>query len=375
MIKEIVLITIGNPFLPKTWSGVPYFLLRELLRKGIIVNVIDLEPNKYIKILYNLFILPIISFFVKEGEQSIYRTLFFRFYQYVIFTIKLPKYKSADAIIGLSYNLLIPETSQPVILLSDWPFSYDLFKKKIKQGVFHRFNIRWEKKCLIHATRVISLFPTCANYINDIIGENKAMALGVNVVNNLMDEPDNSIIYSQKVCNRIVFVGRIHYLQGAMALLSSYHELKKIFPNLQIDIIGLTKGDFTEDLSYLDDGVRFWGYLDKGNAEQCQTYYEILCNASLYVNTTPGWVGYTSMIEAMYYYTPIVVYPCSEFLDEFGSEIDFGAYCRTKDKLVEVIRTILSNTDAFPQLCQNAHKRVAEYTWSNFADKLLSSID
>ena len=45
VIKEIILISMGPASLLETWSGVPYFLLRELKNRGIIVREIDLEPH------------------------------------------------------------------------------------------------------------------------------------------------------------------------------------------------------------------------------------------------------------------------------------------------------------------------------------------
>lgn len=373
-IKEVVLISIGSPALLETWSGVPYFLLKELTRRQIKVNIIDLEPARIIKIIYNKIILPIISVFIKNGELSIYRSLFFRIYQKAIYKKELYKHKTADAIIGLSYNLMIPKISKRVILLSDWPFSYDLQKKGITPGIYQKFYICREKECMMNASQVISLFPTCANYINDFLGEKKAIALGVNVVNNLFSDPNKGVVSRKSDNKRIVFIGRKHYIQGARSLIASFKVLKKLIPTLQLDLVGLVESDFPK--SFLEDvsDLKFWGYLDKGNKEQCKIYYEILNNASLYVNTTYGWVGYTSMIEAMYYYTPVVVYPCKEFIDEFGDEINFGVYCNNDDSLVDIIHTLLSDSDKYEQLCVSAHNRVAHYTWANFTDELLSII-
>ena len=375
-IKEIILISIGSPKLPETWSGVPYFLLSELKRRGVITYEVNLEPHHYIKWLYNKVILPFVSIFVTNGELSIYRSLFFRIYQYAVLKKKLREYDSADLVLGISaFNIDVPNNSKPVILFSDWPFSYVLSRSGINPGWYHRCHIGWERKCLMRASQIISLFPTCAKYINNYIGADKAISLGVNVVNNLMHEPEIDIVKSKGHNKNIVFIGRKHYLRGAMTLISFYEDLKNLFPSLQIDVVGLTKNDFPANFLIGKEDVKFHGYLDKGNSEQCLTYYEILNNASLYVNTTPGWVGYTSMIEAMYYYTPVIVYPCKEFLDEFGDKIDFGAYCAKDEDLVNVIYNMLSDQPNFEYISINAHNRVASYTWPNFVDEFLRSIN
>lgn len=375
-IKDITLITIGNPMYLETWSGVPYFLLKELQSKGYNVNVIDLEPNRYIKIIYNIIVLPIISLFIKRGELSIYRSIFFLIYQHYVLKKKLYYFKNVDIIIGLSYNIMPPKASIPVLLFSDWPFLYKLKREGVELNWYHKFYTNREIKCMRNASRVISLFPTCANYINKVLGEEKAISLGINVVNNFSSEP-RELLVSQKVkTRRIVFIGRSHYLQGAIALILSYVELKNIFPEIVIDIIGITKDDILQCGIKLNavDNINFWGYLDKGDIEQCKIYYNILRNASLYVNTSNGWVGYTSMVEAMYYYTPVVVSPVPEFLEEFGEDIDFGVYCHSSEELVGIIKTIFSNEEKFDKLCKNAHKRVSEYTWSNFIDRLLDCV-
>lgn len=375
MIKELVLITIGSPYKVETWSGVPFFFIKELERKQIKVNVIDLEPNRCIKIIYNKIILPIMSLFVKPEGLSIYHSVFFRLYQKYLYKVKLPKYKNADAFIGMAYNLMIPNQTNPVILFSDWPFSYDLRRKKAKIGIYQKQQIIWENRCMLNASSVISLFPTCAEYINNILGKKKASSLGINVINNYSSEPDISLMSKKQNNKKIVFIGRKHYIQGAVALLSSYEELKSFFPDLHIDIIGMTRQDMSGFLkSTYEKDITFWGYLNKGNVEQCKTYYEILSSASLYVNTTPGWVGYTSMIEAMYFYTPVVVYPCAEFIDEFGNNINFGNYCQDENLLVESIISILADVNKFNQFSINAHNRVTEYTWHNFTDRLLAHI-
>lgn len=375
-VNEIILISLGPASLPETWSGVPFCLMRELRNRGIIVREVDLEPHRYIKWLYNRIVMPFISLLVKGGELSIYRSIFFRIYQYILLTKEIKKYKSADFILGVSsFSIKVPTTEKPVILLSDWPFAYALSRSEIPPCWYHRYHIEWEKKCLLNATQIISLFPTCAKYINTYIGHDRAKYLGVNVVNNLMDGPKIDIIKAKGESMNIVFIGRRHYLQGAMNLLSQYENLKNLFPSLHIDVVGLTKDDFPENFLIGKNDIKFHGYLNKGNSEQCFSYYDILNNASLYVNTTPGWVGYTSMIEAMYYYTPVVVYPCREFIDEFGYNIDFGAYCSDNENLLDIIYKLLSDHHRFKIMCINAHNRVANYTWSNFVEEFLGVIN
>lgn len=368
------MISMGPAGMPETWSGVPYFLLSELRRRGIIVYEVDLEPHHYIKWLYNKVIMPLVSLFVTKGELSIYRSLFFRIYQYVVLQNKLRKYDSADLVLGVSsFNIAVPKSSKPVVLFSDWPFSYDLLRKKIEVGFYQNCCLKEEDRCMKNADILISLFPTCAKYINQRLGLEKARYLGVNVVNNMGPQPTSELILNK--CNkcRIVFIGRHHYLPGAILLLNAYCELLGSIPDIELDVIGLRSSDFPVGiLDKLNENVRFWGYLDKGIPEQRKIYYDILSNASLYVNTTAGWVGYTSMIEAMFFYTPVLVYPCVEFLDEFGDSVDFGVYADTDSPLLlaKYIKDIWTDEN-YCQMAKSAHCRVENYTWPQFVDRLI----
>lgn len=376
MINEIVLISFGPASSPETWSGVPFFLLRELKRRGIIVHNVDLEPHRYIKWIYNRIIIPFISLFVTKGELSIYRSFFFRIYQHCMLTRKIKQYNSTKLILGVSaFNIAIPKTNKTIVLFSDWSFSYSLAKKYGNNvGAYQKYWCRYEDNCMRRADLLVSLFPTCVNYINNRLMTNKAKYLGVNVINNLINPASPDIIFQKSQKCRLVFIGRHHYIAGAISLLKAYNKLVKTMTFLELDIIGLQSTDFPATLiDEVKGNVRFHGYLNKGNVKDCKTYYNILNNASLYVNTTPGWVGYTSMIEAMYFYTPVIVYPCKEFIDEFGSQIDFGEYVQDSDCLATVIEKVYEG-ERYIQMAQNAHNRVSNYTWQHFVELLLGNI-
>ena len=97
--------------------------------------------------------------------------------------------------------------------------------------------------------------------------------------------------------------------------------------------------------------------------------------ASVFVNPTEKWAGYSSTIEAMYYYTPVVVSPYEEFVGEFGKQINFGVYNKvfSKESLATSILSIF-NADNYDELCLNAHNRVKDYTWDNYVERLLADV-
>ena len=79
------------------------------------------------------------------------------------------------------------------------------------------------------------------------------------------------------------------------------------------------------------------------------------------------------MIEAMYFYTPVIVYPCTEFVDEFGEEIEFGKYLKDSKYLAQTILEVWSQRD-YQKMAQKSHDRVSNYTWTHFVDELLSDV-
>jgi glycosyltransferase involved in cell wall biosynthesis len=166
----------------------------------------------------------------------------------------------------------------------------------------------------------------------------------------------------------LLFVGSRKYLAGAKCLVSAFDLLIKEYPNLSLDIIGMSDSDFGN----LPNGVNCHGYLDKGKDNERGLYYSLLHNAAVFVNTTPKWCAFSAAVEAMYFYTPVIVTPIDELVETFGTNIGFGSYCA--DNSVELlcanIRDIL-NHPSYKTLCINAHEAVKQFTWSAYIDKML----
>ena len=53
LISEVVFFSIGDSNDISTFSGVPFFFSRELERKGIVVNRVDLSPSPFVSRWYN----------------------------------------------------------------------------------------------------------------------------------------------------------------------------------------------------------------------------------------------------------------------------------------------------------------------------------
>ena len=141
---------------------------------------------------------------------------------------------------------------------------------------------------------------------------------------------------------------------------------------LTLDIIGIEANNFSD----LPGGITCHGYLDKGDSKERELYYRIFRNARIFINTTPKWSAFSASIEAMYFYTPVIVTPYNEFLKTFGQDIDFGYYCEENDAslIKNKISSILQNK-SYKQLCLNANTAVRDFTWDAYVDKMVEKIE
>lgn len=194
------------------------------------------------------------------------------------------------------------------------------------------------------------------------------------MVNNINEhEPSEQLIPSKRANKRLLFVGGGKYSTAAETLISAYKILKtQYYPDLQLDLIGL-KEDFNKKDNHID-GVHFYGYLNKTIDSDRKLYYDLFSKASILINTTPQWAGYSSTIEAMYYYTPVVVTKYEDFTSEFGEELDFGLYSENSvDAVVDKIKHILD--DRYEDFSLNAHNAVKDYTWDKYMENLLNKVE
>jgi glycosyltransferase involved in cell wall biosynthesis len=74
-------------------------------------------------------------------------------------------------------------------------------------------------------------------------------------------------------------------MKGAEYLIQAYTTLKKKYPELLVNIVGMQEKDFVK----LPDGVNCYGYLDKAQKKDRDLYYSLLENSKVFVNTTPKW--------------------------------------------------------------------------------------
>lgn len=367
-----------------TWSNIPYFLSQNLEQAGAIVYKTDISPSSSPKAEKFLFLcIDFAAHCLRKiiGNNPVYelcRTSIY--YRSVLRKMEksLVQHPDVNACLALTFSYsgaLLAKCPPRTFMLCDWPIEYLI---KIQQnrnpGILEKIAIKRQIKEISAADHVITLFPDVQKYMEETY-KRKILYLG-NVINSeLIDFPDQETIDKKITGSHYLFIGRQKYIHSAIALAHAAGQYNKTHDSkIHIDIIGLT-----EEMSPLFSAsyVQCHGYLSKGNMEQKKLYYDLIFRAKAIVNTTEGWNGMSSLIEAMYYNTPVIIVPNPNIQKTFGDQCNFGVYCKndTSEEILKAILSIQSMPDkTYASMCRQAHKKVETFTWADYAKKLLSLI-
>ncbi|WDF68963.1 hypothetical protein PQ465_00980 [Sphingobacterium oryzagri] len=372
--KEINIFSFGDSKLPRTWSNVPYLLSKTLEEKGYKINRLDINPNRYLQYIYNRFIYPITKLRRKDNVYLYERTYINYLLTYLRIYIFNKRYSNADLNITTNFSFYNRFSEKPNILLCDWDLnigirdflSRDPYPMELKA-------IQRQKNVIEKSDLVISLFPKAAQKMRKTYENQHIYHLGTNVINSLYEGQLNEeeIIAKKKQSFEFLFVGSKNYIQGAKLLVEAASLLTAVYPDIRVNIVGISEDDFPLKYNF----VKLYGYLDKNDRSDRAVYYDLMLKARIFINPTKTWGGYSSTIEAMYFYNPIIISPYGEFTEEFGDEISFGKYCHdfSVEYLVGCIRDIV-DSDSYLTMCSNAHSVVENYTWDNYVDKILEKL-
>lgn len=373
MIKEIIVFSYGDPRKAKTWSNVPACFIREAERRNIKTFSVNINPHRLIASVYNRIIYPYFINIVNPGSLVRFeKTRLFKYLTYKIIKRSLKKHPHADLSIFFCYDFYNKYDNRPTILFHDWTGDILIRQQLCRNPYFEekRF-LNQQKEAILHSDFVITLFQNYKKLMDKKYGPGKITFLGGNVINSyLVKEPSEEEIIHKKLQRRnLLFIGGEKYLSSARLLIEANHLLHDQY---EVHIIGLKE----EDVKYTNPHIHYYGYLDKDNPNQCETYYRLLLSCSIFVNVTPKWAGYSSTIEAMYYFTPIIVYPYKSFVDEFGEQIDFGVYNQKFDakELANNINEVMTDEN-FAKLCRNSRQKVKSYSWSSYFDRFLKKVE
>jgi glycosyltransferase involved in cell wall biosynthesis len=371
-IKEITVFTTGDSGKLSTWSNVLYFFTETLISKGIAVNRVDLSPSLIISKLYSVLFFSLLKLFFKKTTYTYFRTL--THYLDVRHRIKkaVKKFPNADLNVFMTFSFsAVGFSDKPSVQICDWTYDhyFNYFENR-KPDFLERASIKRENKMIEGSDFVFPLFPGVADYMKTQYKHKNIFYVG-HVINSAYEGSEIEAVEAKMQASNLLFVGDTKYLEGAVYLIKAFKLLKEKYPDLTIHIIGMNE----EDIYILPEGVRCYGYLDKGIDRDREIYYSLFQNAKIFINTTDKWGAFSATIEAMYFYTPVIVTPYNEFVRTFGEEIEFGYYCKSKSAkmLQNRIAAILENP-AYDSLCHNAHNAVKTFTWTSFVDRFLEVV-
>lgn len=375
MVKEVIFFCYGDSSKASTWSNVPYLFTEALENKNIKVRRVDITPHKFFSIIYNRTITTLIRFFYPKTVYSFIRSSLCSWLVNRKINKTVNLYPSADLCIFSSFDFYNVAQNIPSLLFCDWTYELLLRKRlRLRPHYLDRRSFARQSEVLENANWVISLFPNCSKYIKSCTpGANVYYLGGVVNKNEGLDLSPN-IFETKKNSRKILFVGGKHYIDACRLVIAAINKLNERGEIYELHVIGMNENDFN-DIS-IPKNIFFYGYLRKDNLDEEKIYHDLLLNAHIFINPTPVWGGYSSTVEAMLYYTPIIVAPYGDFVEEFGEELDCGVYndvCNV-DKIAENILWVSKNPN-YITMCNYAHERVKNNTWDKYIDKVLQILE
>jgi glycosyltransferase involved in cell wall biosynthesis len=353
----------------KSWSNIPYLLHKNLEKRGYVVKNYVMREAEPFKTVFNIPIRMLLKFFKLRTTYFYVRTPvhFFFTYLYSQFIRRLSAKQDVMIVQGFSYPLHNGKNRQ--IILGDWPSEY-LFEKFLRRqpSGFERRSIDRENAVIEAADAVITLFPNVREYMLRKYKNKNIYCFG-NVVNVDDDVAVPTDILQRKInSNRLLFVGQPFYLPGALELIDVARSLREKGMDCEVDIIGIDSDLIGVDYAW----VKVHGYLDKEKPEDKRKYYELMANARLFVNTTPGWSGFQALLEAMYFHNPIVVRP-NEILSSYFPNLKDLADILEEDgaSLAALLLRSFTEEARYLSMSKVSRQSVEASSWSNFTDGVI----
>lgn len=375
--KEIIFFANGDPMSAQTWSNVPKCFVDTLQKKGVVVHPVSLTDEWVQQIYDNVFrkVLKVLTLWYDNpryyGYTWLHQWLGNRRIKKAVAT-----WPQADYCFFINYGFYNKYNSIPSLLLSDWTDDISLRRRGKSVARFQKRFCLQQKDAIEHAEHVISIFPLCAEEMRQLYPTANIHYLGGNVINDLSGEDiqQDEILEMKRQSRRILFVGKPdRYKESAIKLMKAVALLRNVqaYHDMELDVIGIQKNQ----LPHVPDYVHCHGFLRKDREEECKKFYELLKGAKMIVNPTPKWAAYSSIVEAMFFYTPVVVSPFDDFVQEFGQDIGFGQYNTvfTTEGVADSIRRIL-DSESYTDICACAHETVKDYTWDRYVDKVFETI-
>jgi len=372
-IQEVTLYAIGDSRQISLWSNVPYFFAATLISRGIKVNRVNLSPSPVLEKIYSWTWWRILRLFYRKTTHMYFRSLPHFLDVRRRIRRSLREYPSSDANIFLTFSFSSAGLGdRPAIQFCDWTYDhYFTYFENRKPDPFERRSIQREDSQIEGSDLIFPLFSSVLGEMKMRYKNPNIFHLG-NVINAVYEPDERRLLEIKSTSNTLLFIGDAKYREGVLQLIQAFGMLKEKSPGLVLDIVGMKRSEFED----LPEGVTCHGYLDKGKEEERARYYALLERAKVFINTTPKWGAFSATVEAMYHYTPVIVWPYREFVETFGEVIDFGAYCESESPkvLCEQVAHVLYH-NGHEKLCIRARESVKHFTWDAYVGNMLKMME
>lgn len=367
--REINIYSCGDSNDLTTWSNVPFLFSKALEKKGFVLHRIDISPSKTTNRFFNTLSYYLFrKLFHLRSCPEFHRTWLHRIIIYRRLKKANKRYPQSKLNLFLSFAFINKYSSKPNVLWCDWTDRIVIERLGRQPQWYEKKSLAHEDGVIRKADAVYTMFPKCKERMEQLY-KRPIEYLNRNVVNTVFEGQFHlhQCIQRRVQSSKILFIGNLRYKSGALQLIQSVNEIRPKKNYLEVHVIGMTEEELGNHKN-----VICHGYLHKDNEAERNLYYDLLINCRCLVNPTKGWAGYSSCVEAMYYGCPIIVSPYEDFTAEFGDNIAFGFYCdedNLKDKIEEMF--ICPN---YHNMCEAAHDAVKDYTWDNYVNAFIQSL-
>lgn len=365
--------TLGDARQIATWSNVPYFFTRALERYGFRVERVNIGQYKLLQAGYDMLFNVLRALRLTRTRHNYFRSRLNHWLTTRTMERAMRRHPDNHNLF-MTFSFGANRHKRPYTLFCDMTFEKHLayFEGRAPDRLEVRSVLR-EEENLQQAQLVVSLFPELADELREEYGD-KVKYYG-NVVNIEAPEVDEqALLRKGEGAIELVFIGKEHYKKGLLLLLEAMPLINagRSAP-VTLHVIGLNRMHVRGSVP---PNVTFHGYLDKGRADQRALYYAILKRAYLFVNPNVKWGAFSASLEAMFLYTPVVLFPYAEFTRTFGNDGEVGHFLHNEDpaELARAIGGLIDDRALWRRKAEHAHAVVKDFTWDNYVGRYLADL-
>jgi glycosyltransferase involved in cell wall biosynthesis len=378
---EINIFTLGDANDINTWSNVPFFFSKALRDENVLINQINIQPNRYIKRIYKYSIsLPLQ--FISKIFGTRYDFNYFRsnLNKYLI-NRKIKryciKYSEANCNIFLSFSFSSHNYSKiPVIHLCDQLYEEIFINRQLVPSKLDRVIINNELEILRNARFVYSTNIKTINLLQEkykiILSEELKYRINLDTKHIFIDE--THILRRKQELKKILFIGKSFHDRGVDVLLEAFRAFNsKQNYSYKLFIVGPVVKQIDKTSN---SNVHYYEYLDKSIPSEYNTYLELLYDAMMFVFPMRYGPIPAALFEANFFFTPSIVtniHGIGEDIKNYENgilidQLDVGKF---EDAMLELSMDL----EMWKTLAINAHEYSKNFTLEALAQTIIKEIN